>query len=458
MPRAKKKAAPPPETSEEVSPEKPDIGPPPWNWNPRPYQHSPFAAFDRGILRQFHVWHRRAGKDSTALNLSAVGTQRQAATYWHLFPQQAQARKAIWHGIDNDGRKFIDQTFPFEVRKKTRDQEMLIELANGSTWQMAGSDNYNSLVGSNVRGVVFSEWALCDPQAWPYIQPILRENGGWAIFITTFRGKNHAWRLYQSVKDLPDWHCTHLTVEQTCRADGRRIITAEDIEKDRREGMDEATIRSEYFLDPSSGFTGSYYGKALAEMESQARLCVSPFDPALPLFSAWHVAADVLACILVQTRGTESRIVGSREWKFTTVHDALADLHETIPFTKRMRTCVISKASEKPFELAGYEYARITPPEFNDGVEVVRRLLPTLRIDTDKREFELDGNNMRLVDSLRGFRTNEAKNETFQKKPAQTWEASLAEAVQTWAVFVEDGGTAGWGRAPSYKQQDRAVI
>jgi phage terminase large subunit len=450
----------PPENSAETPAEEspPDIGPPPWNWQPRPYQLSPIEAFDRGILRQFHAWHRRAGKDSTALQLSAVGAWRRPATYWHLFPQQTQARKAIWNGIDNDGRKFLDQAFPLAVRKKTRDQEMLIELTNGSTWQMAGSDNYNSLVGSNVRGVVLSEWALCDPQAWPYIQPILRENGGWAIFITTFRGKNHAWRMYQNVKDLPDWHCTFRTVEDTCYPDGRRIITAEDIEKDRREGMDDATIRSEYYLDPSSGFAGSYYGKALNEMEQQDRLSATPYDPSLPLFSAWHVAADVLACILVQTKGTESRIVGSRDWKFTTVHDALADLRQEIPFSKQMRSCVISNCSERPFELAGFEVSRIMTPELNDGIETVRRTLPVTRIDNEPRPFVKDGvNNERLVDSLRGFRTVE-KNEVFQKKPAQTWEAVFAEAVQTWSVFVEDGGTSGWGRPPDYSQQDRAVI
>lgn len=457
MPRAKKTA--PPESSLETPAEAPpDIGPPPWDWQPRPYQRSPIEAFERGITRQFHAWHRRAGKDSTALNLSAVGSWRRPGTYWHLFPQQTQARKAIWNGLDNDGRKFIDQAFPLRARKKTRDQEMLIELTNGSTWQMAGSDNYDSLVGSNVRGVVLSEWALCDPRAWPYILPILRENGGWAIFITTFRGKNHAWRMYQSVKDLPDWHCTHLTVEQTCRADGRRIITPEDIAADRREGMDEATIRSEYYLDPASGFVGSYYGKAISEMEAQDRLGVAFYDPSLPLYAAWKVAADTIACILVQIKGTESRIVASKDWKFTTVHDALADLREKVPFAKHVRKCVLTNSSERPFELAGYEWEHVSAPELNDGIEVVRRLLPSLRIDTEKRDFEPDGNNARLVDSLRGFRTTETKNETFKKTPVDSWEVVFAEAVQTWAVFCEEGGASGWGRAPSYEQHDRGVI
>ena len=58
-------------------------------------------------------------------------------------------------------------------------------------WQMAGSDNFDSLVGSNPVGVVFSEWALSHPDAWEYLRPILVENDGWALFIYTPRGRNH---------------------------------------------------------------------------------------------------------------------------------------------------------------------------------------------------------------------------------------------------------------------------
>ena len=81
---------------------------------------------------------------------------RRVGTYWHLFPEQAQARRAIWNGIDRAGRRIIDQMLPPAVRARTSAKEMLIETVNGSIWQMAGSDNFDSLVGSNPVGVVFS--------------------------------------------------------------------------------------------------------------------------------------------------------------------------------------------------------------------------------------------------------------------------------------------------------------
>ena len=69
---------------------------------------------------------------------------------------------------------------------------MQIEFLNGSTWQVVGSDRFDSLVGSAPAGIVYSEWALANPNARAYLRPIVAENQGWQIFITTPRGRNHA--------------------------------------------------------------------------------------------------------------------------------------------------------------------------------------------------------------------------------------------------------------------------
>jgi len=49
-------------------------------------------------------------------------------------------------------------------------------------------------VGSTPAGIVYSEWALANPEARGYLRPILAENNGWQMFITTPRGRNHAHR------------------------------------------------------------------------------------------------------------------------------------------------------------------------------------------------------------------------------------------------------------------------
>jgi hypothetical protein len=215
----------------------------PNDWQPRAYQSGLYRLFGHGrpLKRGCAVWHRRAGKDSVALNITARDMFRRVGTYWHLFPEQAQARRAIWNGIDHRGRRIIDQVLPPLLRRRTSTQEMMIETVNGSVWQMAGSDNFDSLVGSNPVGVVFSEWSLANPEAWDYIRPILVENDGWALFIFTPRGRNHAYGTYMQALESESWYCERLTVDDT------GLILPAQIEAERRAGMSEGKLRQEFY-------------------------------------------------------------------------------------------------------------------------------------------------------------------------------------------------------------------
>lgn len=228
-------------------------------WQPRHYQADAFSAVDRGIRRLFLGWHRRAGKDVFALHLAARQMQLKPGTYWHLFPEQDHARKAIWQGRDNSGAKFLESPFPEDQRTKTNDWQTSIEIY-GSTWQMRGSDKYNKLVGGNVQGVIFSEWALCDPAAWEFVRPILVENGGWALFITTFRGRNHAWKMAQKQLNNPRWYVDIRDVTMTMRDDGSPVVSEADIEKERADGMPDDIIKQEFYCDPAAANANAYYG------------------------------------------------------------------------------------------------------------------------------------------------------------------------------------------------------
>lgn len=215
----------------------------PNEWVPRTYQQPLYdnVGYGKAFQHASVIWHRRAGKDSTMLNLTAREMFTRVGTYWHLFPEQAQARKAIWNGIDAAGRRIIDQVFPPAIRARKSEQEMLIELVNGSIWQLAGSDNYDSLVGSNPVGVCYSEYALSNPTARDYIRPILLENGGWELFNTTPRGRNHAYELHMLAQQNQHWFDQVLTIRDTGR------LTEEDMDAERANGMPESKVQQEYY-------------------------------------------------------------------------------------------------------------------------------------------------------------------------------------------------------------------
>ena len=117
-------------------------------------------------------------------------------TYYYFFPTYNEGKKILWNGIDKEGFKFLNH-IPTELVKRNSGHEMLVELVNGSIIQIIGTDNVDSIVGTNPIGCVFSEYSLQNPIAWGYIRPTLQENGGWAIFNYTSRGRNHGYTLLE---------------------------------------------------------------------------------------------------------------------------------------------------------------------------------------------------------------------------------------------------------------------
>jgi len=153
-------------------------------FRPRDYQLPILDAIEnKGYKRVLAILPRRAGKDITAFNLCIRQCVRRTCMVYYIFPTYAQAKKVIWDAIDNDGNRILDY-IPEEIIESKNSQEMKITFINGSLLQLVGSDNYDRLMGTNPAAVVFSEYALQDPRAYSYIQPILTANGGWALFIS----------------------------------------------------------------------------------------------------------------------------------------------------------------------------------------------------------------------------------------------------------------------------------
>ena len=199
----------------------------PNEWRPRHYQMPLWRYLENGGKRAIAIWHRRAGKDDLCLHWTAVSAMMKPGTYWHMLPEYAQARKAIWTAINpHTGKRRIDEAFPQAIRATTNEAEMFIRFKNGATWQVVGSDRYNTLVGSGVAGLVFSEWALAKPEAWGYLEPMVNESGGWALFITTPRGRNHAVSMYESALAKPGWHSELLTPRETLAFTEDQLETA----------------------------------------------------------------------------------------------------------------------------------------------------------------------------------------------------------------------------------------
>lgn len=365
----------------------------PYNdWMARPHQLPLWDYLSHGGKRAIAIWHRRAGKDEICLHHAAVSAATRIGNYAHCLPEFAQGRKAIWQAVNpHSGKRRIDEAFPFSFRDSTNDNEMFIRFKNGSTWSVIGSDRYdNSLVGSSLAGIVFSEYALSNPSAWGYARPMIEESDGWAAFITTPRGRNHAYDLYKFAKQSPRWFAELLTVEDT------GALTAEQLAETRAEyqalyGLDhgEAQFMQEYMCDWASALLGSFYAGEMAAVRNEGRILEIEPEAGRPVHWSFDIGVgDDTACWAFQASGSQLLILDcfansgvGVEW----YRDEIAKrekergwAHGTdyVPHDAKVKEWGTGKTRVETMNALGMSPMLVPMASLEDGRNAVRRTLP----------------------------------------------------------------------------------
>ncbi|SDV49203.1 hypothetical protein [Chitinasiproducens palmae] len=422
-------------------------------WRPRDYQMPAWSALERGVKRLALAWHRRAGKDDLCLHWEARSAMTRVGVYWHMLPLANQARKAIWDAVNpRTGRRRIDDAFPPEIRATTREQDMFIRFKNGSTWQVVGSDNYNALVGSPPVGVVFSEYALADPSAWGFLRPILAENGGWALFISTPRGNNHFAKMVDFAMRDPDWFGQILGVADT------GVISSEAIERERREMAAErgeqeadAMIAQEYACDFNAAIPGAYYGALMTRADKEGRIGVFPHLPSEPVGTAWDLGSgdSTVVWMYQQTKNGRVRLIDVLEgsgvgvdwyiqrlqarpytyadhiWPHDGGHGNIRDIGGT------SLSATARNLGLKPLRILDRD------PTIEMGINAVRQMLPLCEFNTDPIPFQGESADTararmsRALDGLRQYRRQwNEKSQRFDEKPLHDWASNTADSFR----------------------------
>lgn len=250
----------------------------------RPYQAPIWEAYRKGYKRILAVLPRRSGKDFSTWNLIIRIAMDRVGIYWFVYPTYAQGKKILWDGMTNEGKRFLDY-LPEETVDSMNSQEMKIRLRNGSIIQVLGSDNPDSLVGTNPSGIVFSEYSLQNPIVYQLVRPILTANDGFAIFLSTPRGKNHLWELWNIAQsNKSQWFSYRMTVLET----GHIPLSKIQQELDSGEMTDDL-IQQEYYCSFDRGVEGAYYSKYLQTAVVDGRIGIIPWEPGLQT----HVAMDI---------------------------------------------------------------------------------------------------------------------------------------------------------------------
>jgi phage terminase large subunit len=442
----------------------------PYNFRARPYQREWMKYMDNGGKRAMLVFHRRAGKDVGAMHQTCKAMHQETGLYWHIFPTAEQARKAIWTGSTADSKRIMEWVFPKAIRKFPREWslqgEMVVELKCGSVWRMMGSDKME-IVGAGPKGVTFSEYALAKPNTWDLVRPMLRESRGWGQFITTPRGKNHAFKLYEQAGDPEQgWYRDLKTVRDTglsyaSNKHSRDIGWEEMVAEERAEGMPEPLIEQEYFCSWTAANVGSFYGILLGALEARGGIGL-PFDVSGDeVFTFWDLGrADDTAIWWMRFREGSTQDAprvdvldhyashGEDLEHYFNVLEQRATEHgwryaqHVLPHDARAKTLSTKLSVLEQFvDRYSTGMVRIGPElSLRDGIQAVRWLLQKeirfhpncSRVTTNK---DCDG-----VEALRAYeRTWIPERKVFSETPVHSWPSHTADAFRGLALYTKIG-------------------
>ena len=456
----------------------------PYKFIPREYQYPFLRYFDQTPSRQraFLLAHRRTGKDLLAWNNLIKESQKRVGTYWHVLPLLNQARKIIWTGSTKDGIPFLD-FIPPPLIKSRRDDDMSIRLKNGSLIQLVGADRFDSLVGANPIGINFSEFALMKPAIWDYLSPILNENDGWACFITTPRGRNHAFDLFKSMvkakQNGANYFIQVLTVDDTQKTltdikgnpildeHGKRIlvpvIPPEAIQEQRDLNVPEERIQQEYYCSFEAGLVGSYYGQAMRKLESEKRSIPNRelWNPKQVVYTAWDLGiSDSMAIWYFQYNQENSKInvIEYNEFAekslaeccclvradFKTLREEFGwedhEIEKAINQFAHHRNYIYSDRHFGPHDITtrdvatgvtrkdvakkyGIKFRAIPRTDVSEGIDLVRRLLLKVTFDGSRC---LQG-----IRALKEYHKDwDEKNQQFKDTPCHDWSSHGADAFR----------------------------
>lgn len=453
----------------------------PYRFEPREYQYPFLRYFDETPARQraFLLAHRRTGKDLLAWNNLIKESQKRVGTYWHVLPLLNQARKIIWTGSTRDGVPFLDFIPPPLIKSK-RDDDMSIRLTNGSLIQLVGADRIDSLMGSNPIGINLSEFALMKPSVWDYLSPILNENDGWATFITTPRGRNHAFELFrsmvQAMKNGAPYFVQVLTVDDTRKTltdikgnpildkQGKKIMVPvmppEAIQEQRDLNIPEEIIQQEYYCSFEAGLVGAYYAQAMRKLEAEHKTDPKPdlFDPDQPVYTAWDLGiSDSMAIWYFQFIKGEINVIEYNEFAERSLAECCclvradfkrlkedfgwedADLERAAhqfshhlkykykdhfgPHDINTRDIAMGVTRKQVAKKYGVKFKAVKKTLVNEGIDLVRRLMLLVTFD--------GGRCLLGIRALKEYhKEKDEETQLYKDKPCHDWTSHGADAFR----------------------------
>jgi phage terminase large subunit len=270
----------------------------------RDYQKSITEAyFNPSIDQLLLVIARRGGKTSNTFAECVVpDLVKKKQTIVLVYPIAKMGFRNFWMNIENDGTRTLDHIPKSLIKNQSNtEDDMRIELINGSVFMVLGATNVEALRGANGKVYWFDEFSDMPIEAVNVVAPIVEANGGKLIYTGTpkidgINGETMR-RMHFSFKEDSS--------KYTCYIDATNYMTTEQLEKSRqgyilRNGND-FKFRQEMLLDWGQSLGSSYYGQIMSKKDTDKTIGEFAHNPAYPVYTAWDLGrSDSMVIIFFQ--------------------------------------------------------------------------------------------------------------------------------------------------------------
>ena len=399
-----------------------------------PYTPRKFQNYLHQRIRDYRwsvlVCHRRFGKIVCMINhllMAALTSKVSNPRYAYIAPTFKQAKSIAWDYIKQFTHKIPGVRF--------NETELRVDLPNKARITLLGSENCDGLRGIYLDGCVIDEYANVNDRLFPeIIRPALSDRKGFCIFIGTPQGmNNNFYELFQHAKGADDWFYFKAKASETKVVDQDELTKAKEV-------MGENKFKQEFECDWIANIEGSIYGKTLAKMENQRQITRVPYDPSLPVNTAWDLGvSDHSAIIFFQQLGRSINIIDYHEERGQGMphfielvknkeyiykdHFAPHDIEVTDFSNGKTRR-------EVAYQL-GIRFKVVPKLPLEDGIHATTMTLPRCWIDVDHCK--------KLIDALRHYhRKYLDKNRMFRSKPVHDWSSHACDALRYMSIGLTE--------------------
>jgi len=402
-----------------------------------PYRPRELQAEMHNNLKRWNVlvMHRRFGKTVFAVNhmikhvLTCPLPRPRVAL---IAPTFTQAKRISWDYVKHYAGVIPGVTF--------NETELRADFPNNGRIMLLSGENPDALRGIYLDLCVFDEYGMQNPRVWgEVVRPALSDREGAAIFLGTPAGHNHFFDILQQAKEQEEegsdqWYW------KIAKASETKVVKELELDAAKMQ-MTPEQYDQEYECSFTAAIIGAYYGKLLAALDDENRITRVPYDPALPVHTAWDLGInDSTAIWFAQVyRGGAVNVIDYYENSGVGLDHYAEVLRQKdyhwgdhlAPHDIEVRELGTGKSRlETAFGL-GIRFKVIPKMKIADGINAARMLIPKCYFDREKCNEGLE--------MLRQYRQEwDDRKRMFRDQPRHDFTSHSADAFRYLALGLEN--------------------